>query len=72
MDGRNIDTSLTSVDIALRLNLGFFSEETPHPLKERDIGHKLKRIVTSKLSYRRKRPITHTMDEDLVINISTS
>jgi len=30
-------------------------KENPHPLKETDAGHKLKRIVTRKLSNRRKR-----------------
>jgi hypothetical protein len=56
--GRNIDASLTSIDIALSPNLGAIIKENPHPLKERDVGHKLKRIVTRKLSNRRKRPTT--------------
>jgi hypothetical protein len=37
-------------------NLGVVSKENPHPLKETDIGHKLKRIVTRKSLNRRKRP----------------
>jgi hypothetical protein len=49
-------TSLTRVDIALSPNLGVVSKESPHPLKERNVGHKLKRIVTRKLLNRRKRP----------------
>ena len=57
--GRNIDTSQTSIDIALSPNLGDVSKEIPHPLKERDVGHKLKRNVTRKLLNRRKRPTTH-------------
>ena len=44
--GRNINTSLTSIDIALSPNLEDVSKESPHPLKERDIGHNLKRIIT--------------------------
>ena len=47
--GRNIDTSLTSIDIAMRPNLWVVSKESPHPLKERDVRHKLKRNVTRKL-----------------------
>jgi hypothetical protein len=54
--GYNIDKSLTSIDIALSPNLGVVSKESAHPLKERDVGHKLKRIVTRKLLNRRKRP----------------
>jgi len=46
--GHNIDTSLTSIDIALNPNLGAISKESPHPLKERDTGHEFKRIVTKK------------------------
>jgi len=57
--GRNISTSLTSIDIARSPNLGVVSKDNPHPLKERDVGHKLKRIVTIKLSNRRKRPTTY-------------
>ncbi len=56
--GRNIDASLTSIDRALSPNLGVVSKENPHPLKETDVGHKLKRIVTRKLLNRRKRPTT--------------
>ncbi len=54
--GRNIDTSLTSIDRALSPNLGVVSKENPHPLKETDVGHKSKRIITRKLLNRRKRP----------------
>ena len=36
--------------------MGVVSKENPHPLKERDVGHKLKQIVTRKLLNRRKRP----------------
>jgi len=36
--------------------LGFVSKEYPHSFKERDVGHKLKRIVIRKLLNRRKRP----------------
>jgi hypothetical protein len=46
--GRNIDASLTSIDRALSPNLGVASKENPHPLKETDVGHKLKRISTKK------------------------
>ena len=56
--GRNIDASLTSIDIALSPSLGVVSKENPHPLKEKDVGHKSKRIVTRKLLNRRKRPTT--------------
>ena len=56
--GRNIDTPLTSIDISFSPNLVVVSKESPHPLKERNVGHKLKRIVTRKLSIRRKRPTT--------------
>jgi hypothetical protein len=56
--GRNIDASLPSIEIALSPNLEVVSKESPHPLKERDVGHKLKRIVTRNLLNRRKRPIT--------------
>jgi hypothetical protein len=54
----NIDASLTSIDRALSPNLEAASKENPHALKETDIGHNLKRIVTRKLSNRRKRPTT--------------
>jgi len=54
--GRNIEASLTNIDLASSPNLGAVSKESPHPLKERDIGHKFKRIVTRKLSNRRKIP----------------
>jgi hypothetical protein len=37
-------------------NLGVVSKENPHPLKETDVGHKLKRIVTRKLLNGRNRP----------------
>jgi hypothetical protein len=56
--GRNIDASLTSIDRALSPNLEVVSKENPHPLKEIDVGHKLKRIATMKLLNRRKRPTT--------------
>ena len=56
--GRNIDALLTSIDIASSPNLGVVSKESPHPLKERDVEHKLKRTVTRKLLNRRKRPTT--------------
>jgi hypothetical protein len=56
--GRNIDTSLASIDIVLGPNLGDVRKETSHPLKERDVGHKLKRIVTKKLMKRIKRAHT--------------
>jgi len=56
--GRNIDTSLTSIDLALSPNLGVVSKEIPHPFKERNVGQKFKRIVTRKLLNRRKRPTT--------------
>ena len=56
--GRNIDTSLTSIDIASSPNLGVAGKESPHPLKERDVGQKMKRIDTRKLPNRRKRPPT--------------
>ena len=56
--GRNIDTSLTSIDLALSPNLGVVSKEIPHPFKERNVGQKFKRIVTRKLLNRRKRPPT--------------
>ena len=55
---RDIDASLTGIDKALSPNLGVVSKENPHPLKEKDVGHKLKRIVTRKLLNRRKRPTT--------------
>jgi hypothetical protein len=55
---RNIDASPTSIDRALSPNLGAVSKENPHPLKETGVGNKLKRIVTRKLSNRRKRPTT--------------
>ena len=58
--GRNIDTPLTIIDITLIPNFGVVSKESPHPLKEIDVGHKLKRIVTRKLLNRRKR---HSTDE---------
>jgi hypothetical protein len=54
--GRNIDASLTSIDRALSPNLGIVSKENPHSLKETDVRHKLKRIITMKLLNRRKRP----------------
>ena len=57
---RNIDASLTSIDIALSPNSGAFSKESPHPLKEKDVEHELKRIVTRKLLNHRKRT---TIDE---------
>ena len=44
--------------MALSPNLGVVSNESPHPWKEKDVGHKLKRIVTSKCLNRRKRPTT--------------
>jgi hypothetical protein len=40
-------------------NLGDVSKESPHPLKERDVGHELKRIVVKKLLNRRKRQTTN-------------
>ena len=55
-NGRNIDTSLARIYIALSPNLGVVSKESPRPLKERDVGHKLKRIVTIKILNRRTRP----------------
>ena len=55
---RNIDASLTSIDRASSPNLGAVSKENPHPLKDTDVGHKLKRIITRKLLNRRKRPTT--------------
>jgi len=57
--GRNIDASLTSIDISLSLNLGDVSKESPHPLKKRDVWHKLERNVTRKLLNGRKRPTTN-------------
>ena len=36
---RNIDASQTSIDITGSPNLGVISKESPHPLKERDVGH---------------------------------
>jgi hypothetical protein len=60
--GCHIDTSLTSIDIALGPNLGVVSKESPHELKERDVGDKLKRIVTRKLLKR-----SQVMDGDLMI-----
>ena len=57
--GRLIDASLTNVDRALSPSLGNVSKENPHPLKETDVGHKLKRIITRKLLNRRKRPTTN-------------
>jgi len=48
-------------------NLGDVSKESPHPLKEKDVEHKLKRIVTRKLLNCRKRPTTNgwrLSDED--------
>jgi len=56
--GRNIDTSPIIIDIALSPNLGAVSNECPHPLKERDAWHKLKRTITRKLLNRRKRLTT--------------
>jgi hypothetical protein len=56
--GRNIDASLSSIDITLSPNLGVVTKESPHSLKERDVRHKLKRIGTRKLLNRRKRPTT--------------
>jgi hypothetical protein len=55
---RNIDASLTRIYIALSPNLGAVSKEHSHPLKERDVGHKLIRIVTRKLLNLRIRPPT--------------
>ena len=57
--GRNIDATLTSIDITSNPNLGVVNKENPHPLKKKTyVGHKLKRIVARKLSNRRKRPTT--------------
>jgi hypothetical protein len=39
-------------------NLGNVSKKNPHPLKQTDVGHKLKRIVKRKLMNRRKIPTT--------------
>jgi hypothetical protein len=39
-------------------NLGAISKQNSHLLKETDVGHKLKRIVTRNLLNRRKRPAT--------------
>jgi hypothetical protein len=47
--GRNIDASLTSIDIALSPNLGFVSKEHPHPLKESDAGHTFKTNCYNKI-----------------------
>jgi len=57
--GRNIEASLPNIDIASSPNLGAVSKESPHPLKERDVGHKFKRIVTRKFLNRRKGPTTY-------------
>ena len=57
--GRDIDASLTSIDIALSPNSEVVSKESPHPLKEKDVGHELKRIVTRHFLNRRKRPPTY-------------
>ena len=46
MCGRNIDASLTSIDMALSPKLGDVGKERPHPLKEKDVGHELKQIFT--------------------------
>jgi hypothetical protein len=54
--GRYIDASLTSIDIASSPNLGVVSKDSPHPLKEKDVGHKLKRIFTRKLLNLRNGP----------------
>ncbi len=35
--GRNIDASLTSIDIALSPNLGVVSKESSHPLRKKDV-----------------------------------
>ena len=55
---RNIDTSLTGIDIALSPNLGDVNKESPYPLIEKDVEQKMKRIVTRKLFNHRKRPPT--------------
>jgi len=47
--GRNIDASLTSIDRALSPNSGDVNKENPHPLKETNVGLKLKLIVARKL-----------------------
>jgi len=58
--GRNIDyASLTSIHRALSPNLEDISKESPHPLKAKYVGHKLKRIVTRKLLNLKKRPSTN-------------
>ena len=57
--GRNIDTSLTIIDIALSPNLGVVSKESSHPLKEKDVGQKMKIIVSINFLNRRKRPPTY-------------
>ena len=46
---------ITIIDISLSHNLGDVSEESSHPLKERDVGQKIKRFVSRELSNRRKR-----------------
>ncbi len=56
--GRNVDASLTGIERPLSPNLGVVSIEDAQSLKEKDIGHKLKRIVTIKSLNRRKRPTT--------------
>jgi hypothetical protein len=56
--GRNIDALLTSIYRALSPSLGAVSKENSLPLKETNVGHKLKRIITRKLLNRRKRPTT--------------
>jgi hypothetical protein len=53
----NIVTSLTSIE-ALSPDLGAVSEGSSHPLKNQDVGTKLKRQLTRKLNNRRKRPPT--------------
>ena len=55
--GRNIDTSLTSIDVALSPNFGIVSKEITHV--EKDIESRLKRNGNRKLLNRIKRPPTY-------------
>ena len=57
MCGRNIDTSLASIDIALSPYLGVvIKEASSTPLIERDVEHRSKRMAKRKLLNYRERP----------------
>ena len=54
--GRNIDTSLTRINIAINPNLEVVYKEVSH--SEREVESKLKRSIKRKCLNRRKRPPT--------------